>query len=146
MNIGDLHPCRGWLRNVLAVMSGGVIGGVVRECITLLIKSGAFPWAVAVTNVLGAFGLALCVAAYSSSQGRAWLRLAVITGFFGAMTTFSTFVTDAMSLFAVHPFQALILIVLTIAVGFGVFWSTQTVLRVIAESRTAKQDAPRPTL
>ncbi len=80
------------LLNFLVVGLGGFIGATLRYGLALLIGTRAFPWATLAANLIGCFGLAaFSVWALSQSGLRDEWRLLIGTGFFGALTTFSTF-------------------------------------------------------
>ena len=54
-------------------------------------RTGAFPWGIFVVNITGAFLIGVAVGgARAAVRGCRWVRLAVVTGFLGAYTTFST--------------------------------------------------------
>lgn len=145
MKAGEVRRWLGGVQQGLAVMVGGFVGGIIREEISYFQVTGTFPWAVAVTNVIGALCLAVCLFAFDHARARPWVRLAVTTGFIGAMTTFSTLVTSAVSLFATHPLEAIALVSLTVTAGLGVFWSGQIGVRSIVHIRESR-NSPRPTL
>ena len=59
---------------------------------------GAFPWGIFVVNVSGAFLIGFMVEALEPRFEDSWVRAAVVTGFLGAYTTFSTFSLDTYRL------------------------------------------------
>ena len=61
-------------------------------------RAGAFPWGIFVVNVTGAFLIGFMVEALEPRFEDSWVRLAVVTGFLGAYTTFSTFSLDTYRL------------------------------------------------
>jgi CrcB protein len=86
---------------LLAVAVGGAVGGTTRYEIVAHSHraAGAFPFAIFVINVAGAFVLGAIVAIASARGPRGTtLRLLVATGFCGGLTTFSTWMLDADSL------------------------------------------------
>lgn len=77
------------------VAVGGALGTGVREAVSLVLpSSGAFPVAIFLVNVTGAFALGLLLEAllrHGPDHGlRRSLRLLVGTGFMGGYTTYST--------------------------------------------------------
>jgi CrcB protein len=83
---------------VLAVLGAGAVGAVARWLVTKLFAGARFPVAVLVVNVVGsAVGgalLALSVSAGISAD----LRLILLTGLCGGLTTFSTFSVETVQL------------------------------------------------
>ncbi|NJL94642.1 MAG: fluoride efflux transporter CrcB [Anaerolineae bacterium] len=93
----------------LMVGLGGFVGATARFWVGTWLGQTAFPWATLLVNLVGCFGLA-CFATWVSERAPVSdaLRLLVSTGFFGALTTFSTFALETLSLLeAGKPWQAL---------------------------------------
>jgi CrcB protein len=91
-------------RVVVAVFIGGCVGGLARYGVGQHWPSGQaqFPWATLWVNVSGAFALAVLVSLLADARRPGWyLRPALGTGFLGAYTTFSAFVTS-IDLLAAH--------------------------------------------
>jgi len=91
-----------------AIAAAGSAGAVLRYLLAQSLQSwpGA-PWATAAVNVAGCFGFGLC---WALAQGR-WsplLTTAVLVGFFGAFTTFSSFAFDCQQLLAERRYAALL--------------------------------------
>ena len=89
------------LKAILAVSIGSTLGGLLRWGLALKLNS-LFPTAPPGTlaaNLLGGYivGLAIAYFANTASLSPEW-RLFVITGFCGALTTFSTFSAEVVSL------------------------------------------------
>lgn len=86
----------------VGIALGGAVGALARYGMNLLLTSrqahtswASFPLATLIVNVLGSFLLALVVTlALRGHLSPAW-RLALGTGFIGALTTFSTFEWEA---------------------------------------------------
>lgn len=79
---------------LLAVGVGGFVGAIARYGLTLwMMRVGgrSFPWGTLLVNVLGCL---LIGALMQLAQQRAWfsesLRLLLVTGFLGSLTTFSS--------------------------------------------------------
>jgi CrcB protein len=65
------------------------------------------PWAIAVVNVVGCFGFGLC---FGAGSGR-WspvVAAAVLVGFFGAFTTFSSFAAECHAQLAARQWLLLL--------------------------------------
>ncbi len=108
----------------LAVIGlGGALGAVARHLVNISPVSlifQSFPLATFLINMTGSFaiGFAAIVFAekYEISEN---IRAAVIVGFLGAFTTFSTFEFEVLSLLnGKQGLLALLYVVLSVAVGF----------------------------
>ena len=82
---------------LLAVAAAGAVGAVLRHLLVACLQGvwPGQPWPIALVNVVGCFGFGVCWA-IGVSAGR-WSPLvatAVLAGFFGAFTTFSSFAFD----------------------------------------------------
>ena len=87
----------------LAIAFGGALGALSRYWLTVSIErfnSTGFPLGTFAVNLLGSFliGLLYIILMEKLSVADQW-RPVIITGFLGAMTTFSTFSLDALLLF-----------------------------------------------
>lgn len=87
---------------ILAVAGGGALGAVARYLVNLsplAAVSDKFPFPTFVINVIGSFLIGLAVAAFAGRVDVSEsLSAAVIVGFIGAFTTFSTFEMEIYSL------------------------------------------------
>ncbi len=96
-----------WLRcpcvlQILAIAGGGALGAVAR----FLVSTGVyrllgreFPWGTLVVNVLGSFAMGLLfVLLLERSLMAPELRSAILIGFLGSLTTFSTFSLETLTL------------------------------------------------
>ncbi|WKD51181.1 fluoride efflux transporter CrcB [Microbulbifer spongiae] len=86
----------------LAIALGGALGAMLRHLITVWsypVFSGKFPLGTLIVNVLGSFliGIAYILIAHRAMLGEEW-RLLLMTGLFGALTTFSTFSLESLIL------------------------------------------------
>jgi fluoride exporter len=85
---------------LIGIAVAGALGALARYGLDELIgrRTGAFPWGIFVVNVTGAFLIGFMVNALEPRFEDSWVRLAVVTGFLGAYTTFSTFSLDTFRL------------------------------------------------
>jgi CrcB protein len=86
----------------LAVALGGAIGAVSRYGVDRAIEarsSSSFPWATLTVNVSGCLLVGFLIAAVvDRHEAPAWLRAALVFGFCGGYTTFSTFAQETLDL------------------------------------------------
>lgn len=86
----------GWTMKILLVMVGGSLGALSRYGVSLLavkLFGVKFPWGTLIVNLSGCFliGLSFALAERGISIMNPSMRLFFMTGFLGALTTFSTF-------------------------------------------------------
>lgn len=85
----------------LAVAVGAVLGAWLRWGLALWLnaRQAAYPWGTLAANLVGGYlvGLALGLLALNG-HWPAWVRLALVTGFLGALTTFSTFSSEVVGM------------------------------------------------
>ena len=86
----------GWIMKILLVMAGGSIGALSRYGVSLLaaqLFGTKFPWGTLIVNLSGCFliGLSFALADRGISIMNPSMRLFFVTGYLGALTTFSTF-------------------------------------------------------
>lgn len=86
---------------VLLVMMGGSLGAASRYGIGLLtarLWGAGFPWGTLVVNLAGCFVIGLLFALADRSRLlTSDLRLLIITGYLGALTTFSSFSLETVN-------------------------------------------------
>lgn len=88
------------MREVALVMAGGAAGAVCRYGSTLLaarLWGTNFPWGTLAVNWIGCFliGVSFALADYRNVMNPS-ARLFFVTGFLGALTTFSTFAFETV--------------------------------------------------
>ncbi len=120
---------------VVALAVAGALGALARYGLDEWVerRGGLFPWGIFVVNVSGAFLIGLAVEVMEPRfEDVTWLRAAVITGFLGAYTTFSTFSLDTFRLFeAGFPVHAFANAVGTLVAGLLAVWLGLTVGRAL---------------
>jgi CrcB protein len=87
--------------SVIAICLGACLGALARWRLSLWLNEGSalLPWGTLTANWVGAYlvGFAVVVFQSQTQLDPAW-RLAIITGLLGALTTFSTFSVEVVSM------------------------------------------------
>lgn len=84
----------------MAICLGACIGALARWRLSLWLNPGALlPWGTLAANLVGGYLIGVCVAVFQAlpQLDPAW-RLALITGFLGALTTFSSFSAEVVAM------------------------------------------------
>lgn len=83
------------IKNIIIVMLGGSVGAACRYLIGIIsarVWGTNFPWGTLTANLIGCFLIGLCFALADRARLLTpEMRLLLITGFLGALTTFSSF-------------------------------------------------------
>lgn len=85
--------------SVIAICLGASAGALARWGLGLwLSPGGAIPWGTLAANLIGGYLVGVCVAVFQAMPqlDPVW-RLALITGFLGGLTTFSSFSAEVVS-------------------------------------------------
>ena len=86
---------------ILAICIGACVGALARWQLGLWLNTGEalLPWGTLAANLIGGYLVGFCVALFNAQPelDPAW-RLAVITGFLGALTTFSSFSAEVVAM------------------------------------------------
>jgi fluoride exporter len=114
--------------NILLVGLGGFFGAISRykvgQWVHQLLDKHNFPYGTIFVNILGCFLIGL-IAGLVSNKGLVpkHLELALITGFLGGFTTFSSFSLESLRLMQTgNFFSALLNIVISVVVGLTAAW------------------------
>ena len=86
--------------SVIAICIGACVGALARWGLGLWLNPGAMlPWGTLAANLIGGYIIGVAVAMFQALPhlDPAW-RLAIITGFLGALTTFSSFSAEVVGM------------------------------------------------
>jgi CrcB protein len=90
--------------SVIAICIGACLGALARWQLGLWLnpptsEAGIFPWGTLAANLIGGYLIGLCMGIFQNiPQLDPELRLLCITGFLGALTTFSTFSAEVVGM------------------------------------------------
>lgn len=119
---GDNRP----MRTVVAICMGACLGALARWRLGLWLGGGGavLAWGILAANLVGGYLVGVCVAVFQAlPQLDAIWRLALITGFLGALTTFSGFSIEVVEmLLARRHWLALGSIALHLLGSLGLTW------------------------
>lgn len=105
------------IKNILLVGLGGAFGSVARYYLSFIFNKSqlnTFPWATFIANCLGCFIIGLLFGYLQKNQVQnETIRLALITGFCGGFTTFSTFSLENIQFLQNHNYSIAILYTLS---------------------------------
>lgn len=86
---------------VIAICIGASLGALARWRLGLWLTTGAsvLPWGTLAANLIGGYLIGLCIAVFQAMPqlDPAW-RLALVTGFLGGLTTFSSFSAEVVTM------------------------------------------------
>jgi fluoride exporter len=85
---------------VIAICTGASIGALARWGLGLWLNTGAgLPWGTLAANLIGGYLVGVCVGVFNAlpQLDPVW-RVTLITGFLGALTTFSSFSAEVVSM------------------------------------------------
>ncbi len=105
------------LPTVLAVGSGGFLGAILRFYVGVQVVKhfpGEVPLATLGVNVVGSFLIGILIAFFLSFTPNELVKVFLVTGFLGALTTYSTFAVETYILLANHFWYGVLNIVLNL--------------------------------
>lgn len=113
--------------NFLLIGLGGGLGAIARYSLSLAIQArswGAFATGTLLINLIGCLAIGLLAPVVTEFwSDREELRLAVIVGFLGGFTTFSSYAFEALRLWQEGDrLHAMLVVVLSNVVGLAVAW------------------------
>ena len=85
---------------VIAICLGASVGALARWGLGLwLSPGGLIPWGTLAANLVGGYLIGICIAVFQAlpELDTVW-RLALVTGFLGGLTTFSSFSAEVVGL------------------------------------------------
>ena len=86
---------------VIAICIGASLGALARWRLGLWLTTGSsmLPWGTLAANLIGGYLIGLCIAVFQAlpQLDPAW-RLALVTGFLGGLTTFSSFSAEVVAM------------------------------------------------
>lgn len=94
------------MMSVFAICIGASLGALARWRLGLWLSPGAvLPWGTLAANLLGGYLVGVCVAVFQAlpNLDPVW-RLALVTGFLGALTTFSSFSAEVVTMLGQQRF------------------------------------------
>lgn len=88
------------MQSILAICLGACAGALARWGLALWLNPGGLiPWGTLAANLMGGYLVGICVAIFQSlPQLDPIFRLLLVTGFLGALTTFSTFSAEIITM------------------------------------------------
>jgi len=123
--------------SVIAICVGACAGALARWGLGLwLSPGGVIPWGTVAANLIGGYLIGICVAVFQALPhlDPLW-RLALVTGFLGALTTFSSFSAEVVDLLMHQRYtlalgMAAIHLLGSLALTMAGIWTVRTVLSV----------------
>jgi fluoride exporter len=85
---------------IIAICAGASAGALLRWALGLwLSPGGLIPWGTLAANLIGGYLIGVCIATFQAMPqiDPVW-RLLLVTGFLGALTTFSTFSAEVVAM------------------------------------------------
>ncbi len=86
--------------NVVAICLGASAGALARWCLGLWLSAGhGLPWGTLAANLIGGYLIGVCIGVFQlvPQLDPVW-RLALVTGFLGGLTTFSSFSAEVVTM------------------------------------------------
>ena len=106
---------------ILFVAAGGAVGAVTRYVVSHAVAAATrsqFPWGTFVVNAAGCFAIGVLMVGTSRLVHHPNSQAMLVTGFIGALTTFSTFSLETVILMERQAYwQAAANVLLSLAIG-----------------------------
>ena len=118
--------------SVIAICAGASLGALARWGLGLWLNSvTALPLGTLAANLIGGYLIGICIAVFQAlpQLDPAW-RLAVVTGFLGALTTFSSFSAEVVTMLGQQRYG--------LALGTAALHLLGSLLLTLAGIRTAQ--------
>lgn len=94
--------------NIVAICIGASLGALSRWGLGLWLSAGTgLPWGTLAANLIGGYLIGVCIALFQAMPqlDPVW-KLAIVTGFLGALTTFSSYSAEVIDLLQQHRLGA----------------------------------------
>ena len=122
---------------ILAIAAGGAIGAVARYAVygaSFSLLGHGFPFGTLIVNVIGSFIMGVLIAVFELHwQPSPEIKLFLMTGFLGALTTFSNFSMDAVLMFEKGDMlQSAIYIAGSVFLSIGALFAGLMLVRQVA--------------
>lgn len=123
--------------DMFMVAYGGALGALLRYIITMLVygnKMPSFPYGTLIVNLLGCLCIGLVTGYFVENPSLPmYLKLFIVTGLLGGLTTFSTFSVETFNLFYQNPWYACLNIGVSIIAGLALIaLGVQTAKTILA--------------
>lgn len=122
---------------LLAVAAGGAAGAVARYAITHLTQqrlATPFPLGTLIANLVGCLAIGFCFVWFEQRIASPTLRAAVQVGLIGALTTFSTYCIESLSLISdKHYAYAALNLVGSVLAGLALAYLGMVAARTLLE-------------
>ena len=129
----------GGMLNVLSICIGASLGALARWRLGLWLSTpgSLLPWGTLAANLVGGYLIGVCLAVFQAlpNLDPAW-RLAIVTGFLGGLTTFSSFSAEVVLLLQQARY--------VLALGTALLHVAGSLLLTIAGLHTATLLLPTP--
>lgn len=126
------------MKQMLFIALGGSIGALARFGIAKYvnqISGGVFPWGTMTVNFIGLFVIGFLYELFEKTLVPSEIRLFLTVGFLGALTTFSTYGMETITLFRNGQYGAAVVnIVLSNVVGIALVVAGIFVARVMIKA------------